>query len=142
MCVAEAINEGNRTRSGCSKPPSGSSSGGDDGEHDHSQQYEPTERTYYIQNGTPIDHSPGNKHYQPIEGNTCDANPARNADSTVLRRVHCSPNLSAEQPLAEDNCREQAFTLVDRERSSILNDGHAGKFMREGYENDGRDGQI
>jgi hypothetical protein len=89
--VAEEINEGNRTRSGCSEPPFGSSSGGDDGEHDHSQQYEPTERTYYVQNGTQIDHPSRNKHYQPIESDACDADPPRNADSTVLRRVHCSP---------------------------------------------------
>jgi hypothetical protein len=89
--VAEEINEGNRTRSGCSEPPFGLSSGRDAGEHDHSQQYEPTERTYYVQNGTQIDHPSGNEHYQPIESNACDADPPRNANSTVLRRVHCSP---------------------------------------------------
>ena len=89
MYVVEEINEGNRARSGCSEPPFGSSSGGDDGQHDHSQQYEPTERTYHVQNGTQIDHPFGNKHDQPIESNAGDADPPRNADSTVLRRVHC-----------------------------------------------------
>ena len=82
--VAEEIDEGNRTRSSCCEPPFGSSSGGDDGEHDHSQQYEPTERTYYVQNRTQIDHPSGKKHDQPIENEARDADPPRYADSTVL----------------------------------------------------------
>ena len=91
MYVADEINERNRTRGGCGEPPFGSSSGRDDREHDHSQQYEPTERTYYVQNGAQVGHLFWNKDDQPIESNACDADPPRNADSTVPRRVHCRP---------------------------------------------------
>jgi len=109
--VAEEINEGNRTRSGYSEPPFGSSSGRDDGEHNHSQQYEPTERTYYVQNGTQIHHPSGNKHYQPIESNACNADPPRNTDSTVLRRVHCSP-LYQQSASCERQLLRIAFALT------------------------------
>jgi hypothetical protein len=88
--VAEKLSEGNRTPSGYSEPPSGPSFGRNNWQEDHSQNYEPTERTYYFQDRVQTYDPSRNEHYQPIESYPRHAKPTRNADST-LGRIHWSP---------------------------------------------------